>query len=129
MFLIFCFFLIFPDVCFFRALRLRYLRECLMDDRNSVTITLRGGKVEGALVWQQDGNKKFSVLAAASRQRSGHVKDGVAGLEVPWLFLCFCFLSCLCFFLLSFCVRVPLCDLAPAIINADNFLLARILCP
>ena len=23
-----------------------------MDDRNSVTITLRGGKVEGALVWQ-----------------------------------------------------------------------------
>lgn len=58
-----------------------------MDDRNSVTITFRGGLVEAALVWLQDG-KKFSFLAAASKQGSGHIKDCVAGLEVPWPFLC-----------------------------------------
>eukprot|EP00434_Breviolum_minutum_P018979 symbB.v1.2.016732.t2/scaffold1271.1/size203481/22 len=64
-------------------LRSEYLRECLMDDRNAVTMTLRGGLVEAALVWLQDGKKfqKFSVLAAASKQGSGHIKDCVAGLE------------------------------------------------
>ena len=94
------------DSVLFRALRLRYLRECLMDDRNSVTITLRGGLVEAALVWLQDG-KKSSVLAAASKQGSGHIKDCVAGLEVPWPFLCR-----LSFLSLFFCAFTP-SDLCP----------------
>lgn len=75
-----------------------------MDDRNSVTITLRGGLVEAALVWLQDGEKS-SVLAAASKQGSGHIKDCVAGLEVPWPFLCR--LSFLSFF--SARSRRPIC--------------------
>jgi len=83
-----------------------------MDDRNSVTITLRGGLVEAALVWLQDG-KKSSVLAAASKQGSGHIKDCVAGLEVPWPFLCrLSFLSL--FFLRVHAVRfVPVTPCEP----------------
>lgn len=56
----------------------------------------RWGKME-ALVWLDDG-KNVPVLAAASKQGSGHIKDGVAGLEVPSPFLCLsAFLVCVVF--------------------------------